>query len=349
MSIPLSLPDLYLSFFQFSADMKPEDLAYRQIVLKHIKQLVSFGYSGFEFHIAPTAPANYQQDLQNYTDLRRYLDSQGLAEIKITTNVGTTATCDPSSPNEKVRQQAIEYIKSRIDITAVLGGGIMMGPLVIPYNVFPTTDAGEPIWSDRLQDELARRYETAQPVLNELGMYAETKNVKLAIEPITHWETPGPNKLSQLIDFLAGVESKQVGAIIDCAHEVLDGDGPEIFRTQVLKLAQLERLHYVQVSPPHRGAVHTSWIPWKSFLEPILEVYQGPIAIEMFNAIPALVDLVRLTRRKFWIPGEDEPNAYPNAYEIADAAIQKTRLELNHILSSENFTPEIRSKVEVCS
>ncbi|MEM6611218.1 MAG: sugar phosphate isomerase/epimerase family protein [Cyanobacteria bacterium P01_C01_bin.72] len=349
MSIPTSLPDIYLSFFQFSADMKPEDLAYRQVVVEHIKQLISFGYSGFEFHIAPTAEANYQQDLKNYTDLRHYLDSRGLAEIKITTNVGATETCDPSSPSEEVRQQALEYLKSRVDITAVLGGGIMMGPLVIPYNVFPTTDSHEPIWSDRLQDELAGRYQTAQPILNELGIYAEQKQVKLAIEPITHWETPGPNKLSQLIDFLAGVESKQVGVIIDCAHEVLDGDGPEIFREQVAELARQERLHYVQVSPPHRGAVHTSWIPWKSFLEPILAVYQGPIAVEMFNAIPALVDLVRITRRKFWIPGEDEPNAYPSAYEIADAAFQKTQVELKNILdpTPNEYVETIASRAKV--
>ncbi|MDJ0569123.1 MAG: sugar phosphate isomerase/epimerase family protein [Pleurocapsa sp. MO_192.B19] len=343
MSKPTSLPDIYLSFFQFSTDMKPDDLAYREIVVKHIKQLTSFGYSGFEFHIAPTSPQNYHQDLQNYSDLRHYLDSQGLEEVKLTTNVGATASCDPSSPDEQKQQQGLEYLKSRVDITAALRGEILMGPIIVPYNVFPTTDSNEPIWSDRLQDELAVRYQTAQPILNELGIYAEKKNVKLAIEPITHWETPGPNKLSQLIDFLAGIESKQVGVIIDCAHEILDGDGPEIFKAQVAELARQSRLHYVQVSPPHRGAVHKSWIPWKSFLEPILEVYQGPIAIEMFNAIPGLVDLVRLSRRKFWIPGEDEPNAYPNAYEIADAAIQKTQQELKQIL---NLAPEVNNRVE---
>lgn len=339
-----SLPDIYLSFFQFSTDMKPDDLAYRQIVLEHIKQLTSFGYSGFEFHIAPTSPENYCQDLQNYSDLRNYLDDQGLEKIKLTTNVGATADCDPSSSDKRIQQQGLEYLKSRIDITAALRGEILMGPIIVPYNVFPTTDSGEAIWSDGLQAELAIRYQTAQPILNELGSYAEQKNVKLAIEPITHWETPGPNTLAQLIEFFKGVESKQVGAIIDCAHEVLDGDGPEIFKAQVAELAQQSRLHYVQVSPPHRGAVHQSWIPWKSFLEPILEVYQGPIAIEMFNAIPGLVELVRISRRKFWIPGEDEPNAYPSAYEIAEAALSKTQQELTQILE---LNPKIETQAEL--
>ena len=332
MSTPSSLPDIYLSFFMFTTDMKPDDAAYRDLVVEHIKQLTAFGYSGFEFPIAPTYGQDYTQDIQNYRDLRNYLDSQGLESVKIATNVGATRTFDPSSPYPQQRSEALRYLKSRVDITAALGGEIMMGPIVIPYGVFPTTDFNDPIWSDRLQELLKVRYQTAQPILNQLGIYAADKNVKLAIEPITHWETPGPNKLSQLIDFLAGVESKQVGVVIDSAHETLDGDGPEIFKTQVAELAKQERLHYIQVSPPDRGAVHTSWIPWQAFLEPILEVYSGPVAVEIFNAIPAFLSSLRLSRRKFWIPGEDETNSYPSAYQIADAAIQATQRELKQIL-----------------
>ena len=332
MSNQSSLPDIYLSFFMFTTDMKPDDVAYRDLVVEHIKQLTTFGYSGFEFPIAPTYAQDYTQDIHNYRDLRNYLDSQGLESVKIATNVGATRTFDPSSPYPQQREEALRYLKSRVDITAALGGEIMMGPIVIPYGVFPTTDFNEPIWSDRLQELLKLRYQTAQPILNQLGIYAADKNVKLAIEPITHWETPGPNKLSQLMDFLAGVESKQVGVVIDSAHETLDGDGPEIFKTQVAELAQQERLHYVQVSPPDRGAVHTSWIPWQEFLEPILAVYSGPVAVEIFNAIPAFLSSLRLSRRKFWIPGEDEANSYPSAYQIAEAAIQATQKELKQIL-----------------
>lgn len=138
--------------------------------------------------------------------------------------------------------------------------------------------------------------------------------------------------MSQLIEFLNGVDSRQVGVVIDSAHEILDGDGPEIFREQVEYLAAERRLHYIQISPPDRGAVHTSWLPWQSFLEPILPVYNGPIAIEIFNAIPEFVNSLRLTRRKFWIPGEEPGNDYPSAYEIADKALEITQKELNKII-----------------
>ncbi|NEP00360.1 MAG: sugar phosphate isomerase/epimerase [Symploca sp. SIO2E9] len=332
-----TLPDIYISFFLFTTDMKPGDELYRATVVKHITELQKFGYSGFEFPIAPpNNTPNYEQDLENYTCLRNHLDSNGLSDVKIATNVGTTRTFDPSSPYPEQQNKALEYLKSRVDITDALGGEIMMGPIVIPYGVFPTTDFNEPIWSDQLQDLLAERYQQAQPILNELGEYAECKNVKLAIEPITHWETPGLNKLSQLIEFLKGVSNKHVGVVIDSAHETLDGDGPEIFKTQVTELVTDQRLHYIQVSPPDRGALHTSWLPWQPFLQTILKdnSYQEPIAVEIFNAIPAFLNSLRLTRRKFWIPGEDpESCQYPNAYTIAEEAFKATKREIEKVIN----------------
>ncbi len=241
--------DIYLSFFMFTTNLKPDDCEYKKVVIKHMKELKKLGYTGFEFPIAPPGIYNYAQELKNYIKLRRDIDDEEeLTGVKIATNVGTTRTLDPSSPYPEQRQGALEYLKSRVDITAALGGEIMMGPLIFPYGVFPVTDGNTPIWSDELQDYLAVRYENAKPILNQLGEYAESKKVKLAIEPITHWETPGVNKLSQLLEFLKGVHSKQVGVVIDSAHEILDGDGPEVFARQVQELAQDGRLHYVQAS-----------------------------------------------------------------------------------------------------
>ncbi|MFL0706398.1 sugar phosphate isomerase/epimerase family protein [Cylindrospermopsis raciborskii] len=340
----MSGKEIYFSFFMFTSNVKPHDEQYRETVVRHIKELASYGYTGFEFPIAAPnetehVSAKYAEDLVNYTNLRRHLDQQGLSHIKISTNVGVTPTADPSSSNPETQRKALEYLKSRVDITQALGGEIMMGPIIVPYAAFPEKPSSgkepkkEYFWSDELQEQLKNRYDNARPILNELGKYAETKKVKLAIEPITHWETPAPNKLSQLIQFLGGVQSKQVGVVIDSAHEILDGDGPEIFKTQVEHLAREGRLHYIQISPPDRGAVHTSWIPWQSFLEPIVPVYKGPFSIEVFNAIPEFQELLRLTRRKFWIPGEDSANAYPSAYQIAKSAIEITQKQLSKIQS----------------
>jgi sugar phosphate isomerase/epimerase len=321
--------DIYISFFMFTTDLRPTDAAYRKVIIEHIRQLRSIGYAGFEFPIAATHDADRGAEVESYAALRRAIDDAGFADVRLTTNVGATRTYDPSSPYPEQRKEALSYLKSRVDITAALRGEIMMGPIVLPYGVYPVTDFSEGIWSDSLQDTLGARYGAAQPILDELGRHAVEKNVKLAIEPITHWETPGPNTLAQLMSFLDGVPSRQVGVCIDSAHEVLDGAGPAVFDGEVRRLAADGRLHYVQVSPPDRGDLHRSWIPWHDFLRPILEVYSGPIAVEIFNAIPAFVGSLRLTRRKFWIPGEDTPTPqYPNAYEVAAKALAATREQL---------------------
>jgi hypothetical protein len=58
------------------------------------------------------------------------------------------------------------------------------------------------------------------------------------------------------------------------------------------------------------------------------------MAVEIFNAIPAFTNSLRLTRRKFWIPGEDAANEYPSAYDIADLAIKATRQEIVETINS---------------
>ena len=75
------------------------------------------------------------------------------------------------------------------------------------------------------------------------------------------------------------------------------------------RLAPEERISSIHLSAPDRGQLRDSWIPWRTFLDPILPVYDGPFLIEVFNALPAFVNSFRLTRRKFWIPGEDDAGA----------------------------------------
>ncbi|WP_016956053.1 sugar phosphate isomerase/epimerase family protein [Catenovulum agarivorans] len=329
--------ELYFSFFMFGSNFSIEDQNFLDQAMVHIQKLVDMGYTGFEFHPGredTTAYAfpTYADELNAYIAFRQRMDDAGFANIKVATNVGATPDCDPSSSNPAIRAAGIEYLKSRIDITAALGGEIMMGPMVIPYGgyVFSAPN-GQPVWSDKLQDELELRYANAQACFVELGKYAQTKGVKLAIEPISHWETPGPNKLAQLISFLNGIEDPTVGVILDSAQETLDGDGPELYKQQIKHIADQGRLHYAQASPPDRGELVNSWLPWEGIFTPILERFDGPFAVEIFNAVGAFDNGLRLTRRKYWIPGVDEPNEYPDAYQVAQQAYEITQCKLNNI------------------
>jgi D-psicose/D-tagatose/L-ribulose 3-epimerase len=324
--------DIYLSFFMFTTNLRPGDDEYAKVIIGHIKKLLELGYAGFDMPIFPNDTRDHQAEVDSYARLKQALDRAGLQDVGFTTNVAATRTFDPSSVYGDQRQVALAYLKSRVDITAVLGGTIMAGPIVFPYNVYPVTDFGEPIWSDALHAWTRPRYLDAQPIVDEVGQYAAGHGVKLAIEPVDHWEQAAPNMVGEVLRFLDGVPSRQVGVCVDSAHVVLGSSGPDEFRRDVLEASRAGRLNYAQVSAPDRGAVHDSWIPWREFLGAIVPGYDGPLLIEVFNAIPAFLSSLRLTRRKFWIPGEDEPvPGVPDAYEAAAASIDALRGELGKL------------------
>jgi len=325
--------EIYFSFFMFTADLRPDDTRYTQILIDHLKALTDMGYDGFDMHIAsPAGNVDYQHEVDSYVRLKKAFDAAGVRDAKFTTNVGTTRTFDPTSPYEQQREQALAYLKSRVDITHALGGddSIMSGPFLYPYGVFPLTDGGEPIWSDALLDWMKPRYLAARSIFRELAGYAATKKVKIAIEPIKSWESPPPNMVSEALDFLDDAEIVPGGVTIDTAQAVMESQGPAIFKSNVGRAAQRDQLLYIHISAPDRGAVRDSWIPWEVMLGELEPVYHGPYLVEVFNAIPPFDSSMRMTRRRFWRPGEDAPvPGQPSAYDVARDALETLREKID--------------------
>ncbi|MFF3414776.1 sugar phosphate isomerase/epimerase family protein [Streptomyces sp. NPDC002698] len=320
--------DVFFSFFMFTADLRPEDTGYSRVLVDHLKVLTDMGYDGFDVHIAaqPTS-VDHKLEVDRYAGLKKVFERAGLGEAKFTTNVGTTRTFDPTSPYEEQRGQALSYLKSRVDITRVLGGdSIMSGPFIYPYGVFPVTDTDEPIWSDALQDWMKPRYDAARSVFEELLEYAAAREVRLAVEPVKSWETPPPNMVSEVLDFLEGLDHPQGGVTIDTAQVVMESQGPSVLKENVARATRQDRLYYVHISAPDRGAVKDSWVPWDVLSREIEPVYRGPYLIEVFNAIPPFDSSMRMARRRFWRPGEDDPvPGRDSAYDVARAALEELR------------------------
>jgi len=216
--------DVFFSFFMFTADLRPQDPDYTGVLINHLKALTDMGYDGFDVHIAPQpATVDHKLEVDSYVGLKKAFDKAGLKEVKFTTNVGTTRTFDPTSPYEEQRSQALSYLKSRVDITRVLGGdSIMSGPFLYPYGVFPLTDADEPMWSDALQDWMKPRFHDARSIFEDLVAYAAAQEVKLALEPVKSWESPPPNMVSEALDFLEGLEHPHGGVTMDTAQIVME-------------------------------------------------------------------------------------------------------------------------------
>jgi sugar phosphate isomerase/epimerase len=324
---------ILFSLFMFTVDMRPDDPAYTPVLIGHLKALREMGYDGFDLPIPPRDTTDHAPEIESYRRLKQSFDAAGLADAVFTTNVGATQRFDPTSPNAGKRQEALDYLKSRVDITAILGGNtVMAGPIVLPYGGYPSLDDATPLWSDALQDWLVDRYETARPVIAELADYAGSRGVKLAIEPVDHWETAAPNMVSEVLDFLKGIDSSNVGLAVDCAHVMLGSSGPKAYAEDIAETIRQKRLHYVHISSLDRGSMNDTWIPWRKFLGPILPAFDGPYLVEVFNAIPAFQGSLRLTRRKFWIPGEDEAVAgRPSAYDIARDGLAEVRRQFEKL------------------
>lgn len=256
--------DIYFSFFMFTADLRPNDAGYTQVLVRHLKALTEIGYTGFDVHIAPgPAHVGHHTEVESYISLKRAFDQAGFRDVKFTTNVGTTRTFDPTSPYEEQRKQALSYLKSRVDITSVLGGEntIMSGPFLYPYGIFPLTDDGEGIWSDALQDWMKPRYAAAASIFRELAQYSTEKSVKLAIEPVKNWETPGPTMVSEALDFLESADIAVCGVTIDTAQVVMESQGPAIFKKNVARAIQQSRLNYVHISAPTGALLEIAGFP----------------------------------------------------------------------------------------
>ena len=331
---------LYFSFFMFTVDLRPSDAAYRERVVAHLRELTAMGYEGFDLPVAPADTTDHAAELEAYARFKEALDAAGVGDIGVTTNVAATERFDPTSEDPERRREALEYLKSRVDITAALGGDIMAGPVVFPYNAFPRSASGEPLWGDELRAWMEPGYERARPVLDALAGHAADRGVKVAIEAVDRWEQPGPNSAREVLDFLAGIDSSQVGLCIDSAHVVLGDDGPAAVAADLGRAAEQERLHYVHLSAPARGGFRDSWLPWRAFLEPILPAYDGPLLLETFNALPVFLTPLHLRRRKYWIPGEDaEQPGVPDAYTVARQAISTAREELAALRQLEAVVP----------
>ncbi len=327
---------IYFSFFMFTANLEPGNPEAVAKWVRHIRSLREMGYSGFDLPIAPPSGGDPAADVESYRQLKASFNKEGLRDVGFTTNVGTTRTFDPTSPYVEQRKRALDYLKSRVEITQLLGGeSIMAGPVIFPYAQFPTSDSGQPLWSDALQDWAAPRYRNAAPILEELGAFAAERGVKVAIEPVDHWETPVPNTVSDVLAALKHVSSSQIGLTIDSAHVQLGSTGPNVFHANLDDCVRQKRLHYVHVSPPDRGQFVDSWLPWDIFLPPILNEYHGPLLLETFNAVDPFAGFLRLSRRKFWIPGEDaETPGWPSAYRVAEDAIALLRAKISHFGSA---------------
>ncbi|MED0716189.1 sugar phosphate isomerase/epimerase family protein [Aeribacillus composti] len=179
------------------------------------------------------------------------------------------ANRDISSEDSGIREKGVEYIKTCIDIAAELNSPLVSGPM---YSATGKTRLLSPA-------EKKQQWDWAVENMRIVADYAESKGIKLAVEPLNRFETDFINTVEQGLDFLEKVDRDNVGLLLDTFHMNLEEKNiPDAIKRAGSKLFNFHSCEN------DRGTPGTGHIPWNDVFQALNEIsYDGPVVIESFT------------------------------------------------------------------
>jgi D-psicose/D-tagatose/L-ribulose 3-epimerase len=206
-------------------------------------------------------------DLIDLPAVKAELDKHGLTPI----------VCGAFGPDRNLcsdvpalRENAKAYIRWLIDAAAYLGSEVVCGPMY------------SSVGKDHIESEEGRREEWTRAVtgLREMAVYAQTKNVKLAFEPLNRFETDMVNVVSQGMKLIEDVGMPNLGFHLDTFHMHLE----EKNSAEAIRLAG-DRIFHFHACENDRGVPGTGQVHWQEIAKALKETgYDGPVVIESFTS-----------------------------------------------------------------
>jgi D-psicose/D-tagatose/L-ribulose 3-epimerase len=245
-----------------------------------IEKINQAGFDGVEIPI-------FEGDVNHYKAIKKHLDNLGLACTTVTV---ATPDANPISPDARVRQAAVERMKGIIEINAVLGSEVIVGPYHSPLAVF----SGVPPTAD----EKARGADTLRKVAEIAGQH----NVTLAIESLNRFECYFLTTAADAAALVDAVGHPSFRTMYDTFHANIEEKSP------AKGIAALgNRFIHVHISESDRGTPGTGMVHWDETFRELRKVnYDRWLVIEAFGR--ALPDLAAAT--KVW------RDLFPSAEEV---------------------------------
>jgi D-psicose/D-tagatose/L-ribulose 3-epimerase len=241
-----------INSFVFASPFQTKDLHF----LDHAKKL---GFDLFEIPIESIGDVDFDAG-------REAFQRTGLA-ASVCAVMG--ASRDPSHPDETVQQAGIDYLKHCIDATAAFGGTVLAGPL---YSAVGRQWQQTP---EMRKEDLAR---TAKN-LRVAADYAESKGVKLALEPLNRFETSFINLAEQALELTDLVGSPACGLMIDTFHANIE----EKSVGRAIEMAG-DKLFHVHANENDRGVPGSGHVAWDEVGAALKKInYGGALVIESFS------------------------------------------------------------------
>ncbi|BDZ47974.1 tagatose 3-epimerase [Frondihabitans sucicola] len=200
---------------------------------------------------------------------------------------GRNLTCAPDAEIETTKA----YVRSAIDLAVAQGSELVIGPMY--------TAVGR-VWK-LAADERVAAYDTLRTSLTELGDYAATRGVALAVEPLNRYETSLINTVEQLMEVIDTIPAAGVGINLDSYHMNIE----EKSMSQAI-LDAGPRLLHMQVCGNDRGAPGEDHLDWEQIRRDLAAVdYQGFLGFESFTADNASIATAASIWRSF-APTQDD-------------------------------------------
>ena len=181
-----------------------------------------------------------------------------------------TSGRDLSSFDDDVRKQTKEYLRWCCRMAAEIGAGIVGGPL---YG-----GGGKAHFLDAERRE--KEFELAAEGLHELGEYAKSLGVSLAVEPIHRYRTSVVNTAGQALELVDRIGCCNVGILFDTYHANIEEENPIAALRKALKTKKLLHFHACENNRDVPGRGHLNWKEITKLL--LSENYGGSITMETF-------------------------------------------------------------------
>lgn len=171
------------------------------------------------------------------------------------------------SPELKVREAALTFMKRLLDVTAELGAKVVGG---VNY-VGSGYHTGKPRSAQEIEWDIE--------YLQAAADYASQYGIDIALEPVKRFETHFLNRASQALELIEQAGKPNLKVHLDTFHmNIEEADIPG-----AIELCG-ERLAYLHLIDSNRGTPGMGHIPWVEVFKALKKIgYEGAGCIETFN------------------------------------------------------------------
>lgn len=199
------------------------------------ERLLELGYEGVEIPLAGQSSSTLKLLAVALDDL----------QLAVAATATLPAAANPIDPSPAVRERALDYLKARIDETAVLGATLLSGGLFQAQGVLtgaPPTD---------------REWEWSRRCLREAGQYAQQAGIALALEFQSRFDSHLVNTAADAARLCTDIGLPNVGVLYNTFHAHIEEFNP----ARALPAAG-EHLLHVHLSESHRGELGRGQVQW---------------------------------------------------------------------------------------